>query len=360
MSKIIFIHLLNDFSGSPKVLSQIVKSYKNKTDDVEIFTSKDEGFLSNIVKKHHNFFYKRSENKFLTLFSYVSSQVDLFFKILKYKNQDVKIYINTLLPFGAALAGYITKKEVIYHIHETSIRPNILKKFLRYIVSITALKIIFVSNDLEQKEKFENKKSFVIHNALENSFLKIASKYTYSHKHNNKFVVMMICSLKDYKGIPEFLKIAKKLELHEHISFRLILNSEQNEIDDYFKNKKFKNIEIFSKQKDLEKFYSSSSLVLNLSRIDDCIETFGLTIVEAMAYGVPVIVPPVGGPIEIVEEDKEGFLISSYDVDKVAKKIEELANDEKLCMNLSSNARKKALDFSEDIFLENISKVIVA
>ncbi len=356
--KIIFIHLLNDFSGSPKVLSQIVKSYKNKTDDVEIFTSKDEGFLSNIVDKHHNFFYKRFENKFLTLFSYTLSQFHLFFKIL-FSKSDI-VYINTLLPFGAALGAKISGKEVIYHIHETSIRPNILKKFLRYIVRNTASKIIFVSNDLEQKEKFENKKSFVIHNALENSFLKIASKYTYSHKHENKFVVMMICSLKDYKGIPEFLKIAKKLELHEHISFRLILNSEQNEIDDYFKNKKFKNIEIFSKQKDLEKFYSSSSLVLNLSRIDDCIETFGLTIVEAMAYGVPVIVPPVGGPIEIVEEDKEGFLISSYDVDKVAKKIEELANDEKLCMNLSSNARKKALDFSEDIFLENISKVIVA
>lgn len=356
--KIIFIHLLNDFSGSPKVLSQIVKNYKNKNHDVELFTSKDEGFLSNIVDKHHNFFYKRFENKFLTLFSYTLSQFHLFFKIL-FSKSDI-VYINTLLPFGAALGAKISGKEVIYHIHETSIRPNILKKFLRYIVSNTASKIIFVSNDLEQKEKFENKKSFVIHNALENSFLKIASKYTYSHKHENKFIVMMICSLKDYKGIPEFLKIAKKLELHEHISFRLILNSEQNEIDDYFKNKKFKNIEIFSKQKDLEKFYSSSSLVLNLSRIDDCIETFGLTIVEAMAYGVPVIVPPVGGPIEIVEEDKEGFLISSYDVDKVAKKIEELANDEKLCMNLSSNARKKALDFSEDIFLENISKVIVA
>ena len=356
--KIIFIHLLNDFSGSPKVLSQIVKNYKNKNHDVELFTSKDEGFLSNIVDKHHNFFYKRFENKFLTLFSYTLSQFHLFFKIL-FSKSDI-VYINTLLPFGAALGAKISGKEVIYHIHETSIRPNILKKFLRYIVSNTASKIIFVSNDLAQKEKFENKKSFVIHNALENSFLKIASKYTYSHKHENKFIVMMICSLKDYKGIPEFLKIAKKLELHEHISFRLILNSEQNEIDDYFKNKKFKNIEIFSKQKDLEKFYSSSSLVLNLSRIDDCIETFGLTIVEAMAYGVPVIVPPVGGPIEIVEEDKEGFLISSYDVDKVAKKIEELANDEKLCMNLSSNARKKALDFSEDIFLENISKVIVA
>lgn len=174
--KIIFIHLLNDFSGSPKVLSQIVKSYKNKNHDVELFTSKDEGFLSNIVDKHHNFFYKRFENKFLTLFSYTLSQFHLFFKILFSKSNIV--YINTLLPFGAALGAKISKKEVIYHIHETSIKPNILKKFLRYIVSITASKIIFVSNDLEQKEKFENKKSFVIHNALENSFLKIASKYT--------------------------------------------------------------------------------------------------------------------------------------------------------------------------------------
>lgn len=246
--KIIFIHLLNDFSGSPKVLSQIVKNYKNKNHDVELFTSKDEGFLSNIVDKHHNFFYKRFENKFLTLFSYTLSQFHLFFKIL-FSKSDI-VYINTLLPFGAALGAKISGKEVIYHIHETSIRPNILKKFLRYIVSNTASKIIFVSNDLEQKEKFENKKSFVIHNALENSFLKIASKYTYSHKHENKFIVMMICSLKDYKGIPEFLKIAKKLESHEHISFRLILNSEQNEIDKYFQNQKFENIEIFSKQKD--------------------------------------------------------------------------------------------------------------
>eukprot|EP00920_Eleutheroschizon_duboscqi_P000026 GHVT01000073.1.p1 GENE.GHVT01000073.1~~GHVT01000073.1.p1 ORF type:complete len:335 (-),score=9.86 GHVT01000073.1:34-1038(-) len=331
---------------------------KDSDYDVELFTSKDEGFLSNIVKKHHNFFYKRFENKFLTLFSYITSQVDVFFKILRYKNQDVKIYINTLLPFGAALAGYITKKEVIYHIHETSIRPNILKKFLRYIVNKTASKIIFVSNDLAQKEQFKNKESFVIHNALENSFLKTASKYSYNHKYDDKFVVMMICSLKDYKGIPEFLKIAKQLESYEDISFRLILNSEQNEIDDYFENKKFKNIQILSKQKDLEKYYSSSSLVLNLSRVDQWVETFGLTIVEAMAYGVPVIVPPVGGPIEIVEEDKEGFLISSYEIEKVSNKILDLSNDEDKCIQLSQNTKQKINNFKEEVFLRRIEEVI--
>ena len=168
----------------------------------------------------------------------------------------------------------------------------------------------------------------------------------------------MICSLKDYKGIPEFLKIAKQLESHNHISFRLILNAEQDEIDRYFQNQKFENIEIFSKQKDLEKFYSTSSLVLNLSRVDQWVETFGLTIVEALAFGIPVIVPPVGGPIEIVEDGIEGFLISSYEIDKVVDKILTLSNNENLCLELSKNALEKVENFSEDVFLENISKVL--
>ena len=357
MLKTIFIHLLNDFSGSPKVLSQVLKRFE-KSNDIELYTSKDEGFLSNLTANHKHFFYKRFNNKFLTLFSYVLSQLDLFFKILKYKKEDT-IYINTLLPFGAAIAGKLKACEVIYHIHETSIKPNILKKFLRYVVSKTASKIIFVSNDLASKEAFENKNTYIVHNALENNFLEIASKYEYKFLYDEKFIVTMICSLKEYKGVLEFITIASNLVSQNHISFKLILNAEQTEINNYFENKNIpSNIEIFSKQKDLEPFYSKSSLVLNLSRVDICIETFGLTIIEAMAYGIPVIVPPVGGPIEIVEEGLEGFLISSYEIDKVAKKIAELSNNEITCINLSKNAKEKALIFSEDLFLGKIQKVV--
>ena len=357
LKKLVFIHLLNDYSGSPKVLSQIVKDNTASNNDVLLYTSKDIGFLSKITKNHFHFYYKRFDNKIMTLFSYLLSQLDLFFKILKYKKDDI-VYINTLLPFGAAIAAKIKGCKVIYHIHETSIKPALLKKFLRYIVSFTASKIIFVSNDLAKKESFENISTSVIHNALEKDFISNASTYPYHHLHDNKFVVMMICSLKDYKGIPEFVKIAKSLENKPDIKFRLILNAEQNEIDDYFKNTIFKNIEIFPKQANLESFYSSSSLVLNLSRIDQCIETFGLTIVESLAFGVPVIIPPVGGPIEIIENGKEGYLISSYEINTVSNKILELSQDEDLCMKLALNAKKTALNFNEDIFLENIFKVI--
>ena len=129
----------------------------------------------------------------------------------------------------------------------------------------------------------------------------IASKYEYKFLYDEKFIVTMICSLKEYKGVLEFITIASNLVSQNHISFKLILNAEQTEINNYFENKNIpSNIEIFSKQKDLEPFYSKSSLVLNLSRVDICIETFGLTIIEAMAYGIPVIVPPVGGVIGVL------------------------------------------------------------
>ena len=124
MKKIIFIHLLNDFSGSPKVLSQVIKACENEAIEIELFTGKSEsGFLSGLTANHHHYFYKRSENKWMTLVTFMSSQLILFFKLLKYMNKDVVIYVNTMLPFGAALAGFVMRKPVIYHVHEISLTP---------------------------------------------------------------------------------------------------------------------------------------------------------------------------------------------------------------------------------------------
>ena len=66
-----------------------------------------------------------------------------------------------------------------------------------------------------------------------------------------------------------------------------------------------------------------------------------------MAFGIPVIVPPVGGPTEIVHDREEGYLISSYETEKIAKTIMELSEDEEKCMALSIAARKRVDDFRE-------------
>ncbi len=363
MKHVVFIHLLNDFSGSPKVLSQVVTTCTAKGYTVDLYTGKStEGFLSNLTANHHYYFYKRFENKYLTLFSFLFSQVLLFFKLLKYYNKNVVFYVNTMLPFGAGLAGKLLGKPVVYHVHETSIAPKLFKQFLRFIVQQTASKVIFVSNSLKKEETFGNSNETVIYNCLPKTFTDKAVGHTYrSMDAKGIFNVYMICSLKNYKGVQEFIEIAKRCEDSENIQFTLILNVQQKEITDYFLNTAVtNNITILSTQNNLENFYKKASLVLNLSRVDAWVETFGLTIIEAMAFGVPVLVPPVGGPSEIVTNGVEGYLISSYEVEEIAQKISALANNEELCLELSKNAYQRSLDFNEEVFNSKIISTIEA
>lgn len=354
--KIIFIHLLNDYSGSPKVLSQVIQAVQKKDVDVELYTGESEdGFLSHLTSKHHFYFYKRFENKYMTLVTFMLSQVSLFFKLLKYKNDDVVIYVNTLLPFGAGLAGKFMKKDVYYHVHETSIQPAIFKKFLRYMVKKTASKVFFVSMSLEKSESFKDISQEVIYNALSDDFVEMGKKSKYNFKRDDIFNVLMICSLKAYKGVDEFIGIANQCKEKKDVKFTLLLNAEQIEIENYFKDNAIpSNVTLVTRQKDVAAFYKDASLVMNLSRIDQWVETFGLTILEAMAFGVPVVVPPVGGPIEIVRDGIDGYQISSYETSKIAELIIKLSCDEEKCLALSKNARERTEVFNEGTFEKNI------
>lgn len=354
MKKIVFLHLLNDRSGSPKVLSQTINAIKYRGYQTELLTSNhNDGFLNGVAHINRTLFYIRSENKLVTLFYYVLSQILLFFQCLKYWNQDTIFFVNTMMPFGGALAAKLMGKKVIYHIHETSLKPEILKKILRRIILLTADKVIFVSEYLKEVENFINKEQVVIYNALERNIVEeqeIAKK---------SFTVLMICSLKYYKGVFEFIKLAKLMCDEKDLKFQLVLNASKNEIDEYLKDvKKSSNLVIFDRQSNLSKFYKEASLLLNLSKPDAWIETFGLTILEGMEYSLPTIVPPIGGPTEIVRDGIDGFKISCYEIEKIAKKIQYLMKNKDEYQKLSKNAKKRANDFDIRIFEEKICKVL--
>lgn len=362
MTKIIFVHLLNDYSGSPKVLSQVINSCETSGHEVVLFTGgRNKGFLSDVTLQHKFYFYKRNEIKLVTLFTFILSQIDIFFKLLIYRNEDVIIYVNTMLPFGAGIAGLIMRKRVYYHVHESSLNPPSFKYFLRYVIQKTASKVIFVSNSLKQLESFKNKEQHIIYNSLPKVLGNAAIKHKYQWKINGIFNVLMISSLKSYKGIDEFIDIAQSLKTKLDIRFVLVLNATNSEINCYFSNTKLpSNLELVSKQQSVIKLYQKSSLTLNLSKIDEWVETFGLTILEALTFGIPAIAPPIGGPSEIVTDDKEGYLISSNETDIIAKKIIELSQDEQKCMELSENARKRSLYFNEETFKSEILKLFNA
>jgi len=67
-------------------------------------------------------------------------------------------------------------------------------------------------------------------------------------------------------------------------------------------------------------------------------EPFGRTIVESLMVGVPVIVPNVGGPLEIISERINGLTYKIGDVDDLANKVKEFLENSKLRKELVSNA----------------------
>lgn len=86
----------------------------------------------------------------------------------------------------------------------------------------------------------------------------------------------------------------------------------------------------FVPDEELPALYSSSDAFLFLSRY----EGFGLTFMESMAAGTPVIGTPVGGFPDLVTDGKEGVLVER-DPKDVAQAIDKLADDLSFVENMS-------------------------
>ena len=360
---IVFVHLLNDMSGSPKILSNVINGVGQSGEGNLICVGSDGvGFLDKLsntaVKKY---FYKRHNNKYKTLITYLLSQISLFWELLciRKNSKNFTIYVNTMMPFGAALFGKIFGHKVVYHLHEVSVAPELLKSFLVWVVLISADKVIYVSDFHKKSLNLSGVPGFVVWNALDDGFYKKAFACDYKHRHEGVFNVLMISSLRDYKGIPEYVHLALKLSGRSDIAFYLVANDDQAGLNDYFKSFDLpNNIKIFPKTNDVEFFYMKSNLLVNLSRPDLCQETFGMTIVEAMSFGIPVIVPPVGGPAEIVRDGVEGLLIDSRNIDLLCDGVLKIADNFGYAMTLSKACKNRSRDFSYENFISAISGVI--
>ena len=102
---------------------------------------------------------------------------------------------------------------------------------------------------------------------------------------------------------------------------------------------------------DLRKTYNNSKAFLFSSKDEE----FGIAVVEAMGYGLPIIAFNSGGIPEYVKDSVNGFLFDQLDPSSLVKKIEEFnkLNKEQL-IEMRKEARKTAENFSEEKFKTKI------
>lgn len=118
------------------------------------------------------------------------------------------------------------------------------------------------------------------------------------------------------------------------------------------------NLRIVSRQNDVTPFYNEASIVLNLSDKQRFVKTFGLTALEAMSAGLPVIVPTEGGIAEIVEDGANGYKIDVQDLDRIDCMIEEIFQDKDHYIRMANEANQVSLGFKESVMIEKILTIL--
>jgi glycosyltransferase involved in cell wall biosynthesis len=93
---------------------------------------------------------------------------------------------------------------------------------------------------------------------------------------------------------------------------------------------------IHGSQKD-QAFRAASALIL-----PSYSEGFPISVLEAMAYGIPVVATDVGGIAECIEDGVNGYLIKPGDCEKLANCIERLAASSVLRARMGKSGHEKA------------------
>lgn len=87
-------------------------------------------------------------------------------------------------------------------------------------------------------------------------------------------------------------------------------------------------------------------------------EGLPMSVLEAMAAGLPVISTTIGGIPDAVSDGVEGFLVRPGDIDMLANRLERLLSDDELAMRMGTAARNKVITtFSTEAVMPRVEKI---
>lgn len=176
----------------------------------------------------------------------------------------------------------------------------------------------------------------------------------------DEFVAGIVGRIVHWKGHKEFLLAGKQLlNRAAHVKFLIVgdtsfgQESYLHEVKNFAKNLGIQDSVIFTGfREDTPEIFSALDVLVNASTLP---EPFGLTIIEAMATGKPVIATDGGGVPEIVVEGVTGKLVPMKDADLLAKAMIELIENPGERKEMGRAARERVENyFLIESFVENM------
>ena len=333
MKRILFVHSSSELYGSDRSLLNIVK-HINKTEFDVFIILPCQGPLVDEMKKVSGVKVKIYEVAVLRRKNLSIKGGALYFKKFMSSYFYLKKFIkenainigdtNTSGILSGAIAAKHCRVKSVWHIREI-INNKAENKIISIMMNRYADLIVANSKSTAMALKMNQNKIRVVYNAVE-------AKINASIIPHNTLTVGMAGRINRWKGQKLLVDAAELVhkslpDVIFKIAGDVFIGEEQlkQELIQHINEKNLSDIVILNGQvNDMSIFYSNLDLFV-LPSIQP--EPFGLVILEAMEYGLPVIATNHGGPIEIIDDGADGYLVDYEKPNEMAERIIELMSD---------------------------------
>jgi glycosyltransferase involved in cell wall biosynthesis len=262
------------------------------------------------------------------------------------------VHTNTSTIAEGAIAAKMANRPHIWHLHEIlenhpKLMPSIPLYLTYKFIDLLSDSVVVVSQALKNSigEGIQTEKISVIHNGIKPTEGKTIKK-TFRQEIQVPPECLIVCTIGAIikeKGYQTFIEAAKKV-LAEKTNIRFV------SIGHIVDLKLFSLLRTIMKEGSVGKYIRFLGVRKDIWRILNEIdiyvvssetESFGLTVVEAMAAGKPVITTRCGGPEEIIVQEKTGLLVPLNDSSAMAEAIISLVNDSKKRVGMGLRGKKR-------------------
>jgi Glycosyltransferase len=270
-------------------------------------------------------------------------------------------FTNTLGRIAAKLAGVPV---ILTHVHSTYWAYSKRNLFIEKILSRFTDRIICCSNAVQEfvvsHEGIDSVKVVTIYNGVR------AKTGAFNRTEIRKnldldvhdVVIVTVASLVYIKGHRYLIEAVNMLNKDERALQYLIVGDGpfRRTLEEQVGRLGLENLVRFlGEKKDIKEVLLSADIFV----LPSCeIEGLGLSILEAMAYGKPVIATAIGGIPEAVDDGVTGLLVPPHDPTALARALRVLLHDKGKRERMGSEgARRFAMKFSVEKFLHEIDSL---
>ncbi len=195
-------------------------------------------------------------------------------------------------------------------------------------------------------------KSYIVYNGISPEIIVNGKKHR--RKEGPPYLITYIGRLSNIKGIHILIEAVSKLSPSYDIRLSIVGDGpDRKELEQRAADFGISGItHFYGQQTEVEKYLQEASVFVYPSV---CQEVFGISIIEALACGIPCVATSVGGIPEIIEDGKSGLLCQPFDPNGLAEKIEFfLTND---ATSFVREGKKTAEKYSIIKTIQNLQKI---